>query len=251
MKPMTLEEVRAVFAAGVAGEAWAGDPSAASVTPRDRKRRRIIEAGTSLFIRHGYRKASMDDVAREAGVAKGTLYLYFRAKRDLLIAAVAEEKRRSAARIEPLLDASLAARRRLREYVRLAFVLASEMPLTARLMSGDREVLLALDEFDPAAVRGMQELQESILGAFVAPVLEGRAAADRAELGERCRVLLAVLYAVGTILDERVRRDLPVARFAEVVSAMLVNGIAAAGPRAGRPAGSPRGRAARGKGGGA
>lgn len=40
----------------------------------------IIAAGEKLFGRFGYRRTSMDDIAREAGVAKGTLYLYFDGK---------------------------------------------------------------------------------------------------------------------------------------------------------------------------
>ncbi|MBS48736.1 MULTISPECIES: TetR/AcrR family transcriptional regulator [Sphingobium] len=40
----------------------------------------IVEATRILFVRHGYRRTSMDDIAREAGVAKATLYLHFSGK---------------------------------------------------------------------------------------------------------------------------------------------------------------------------
>lgn len=40
----------------------------------------IIDATRTLFVRHGYRRTSMDDIAREAGVAKATLYLHFNGK---------------------------------------------------------------------------------------------------------------------------------------------------------------------------
>ena len=38
-----------------------------------------------LFERLGYRRTSVDEVARQAGVAKGTVYLYFKTKADLLV----------------------------------------------------------------------------------------------------------------------------------------------------------------------
>lgn len=41
---------------------------------------RIVEAARILFIRHGYRRTSMDDIAGEAGLAKATLYLHFSGK---------------------------------------------------------------------------------------------------------------------------------------------------------------------------
>lgn len=40
----------------------------------------LLRAARALFVRYGVRRTSMDDVAREAGVAKGTLYLAFDSK---------------------------------------------------------------------------------------------------------------------------------------------------------------------------
>ena len=40
----------------------------------------ILDAAQQLFAQFGYRRTVMDDIAREAGVAKGTLYLYFDSK---------------------------------------------------------------------------------------------------------------------------------------------------------------------------
>ncbi len=45
----------------------------------------IIEAATEIFAQHGYHKARMNSIAKEANVAEGTIYLYFRNKEDLLI----------------------------------------------------------------------------------------------------------------------------------------------------------------------
>jgi TetR/AcrR family transcriptional regulator, fatty acid metabolism regulator protein len=48
------------------------------------KRALILRAATRVFARHGYFNAQVADLAREAGVAAGTVYLYFRSKDDLL-----------------------------------------------------------------------------------------------------------------------------------------------------------------------
>jgi TetR/AcrR family fatty acid metabolism transcriptional regulator len=56
--------------------------------PRPRtadKRRRILEAAVHVFARRGYFAARVSDVARKAGVADGTIYLYFRGKEDILV----------------------------------------------------------------------------------------------------------------------------------------------------------------------
>jgi TetR/AcrR family fatty acid metabolism transcriptional regulator len=49
------------------------------------KRRRILDAAVRVFARKGYFAARVSDVARKAGVADGTIYLYFRSKEDLLV----------------------------------------------------------------------------------------------------------------------------------------------------------------------
>lgn len=46
----------------------------------------ILEAAEDLLIRKGYHNASMDEIAAQAGVAKGTLYQHFPAKEDLFLA---------------------------------------------------------------------------------------------------------------------------------------------------------------------
>jgi AcrR family transcriptional regulator len=49
----------------------------------DGKRETILAAALELFGRYGYRRTSIDDIAREAGIAKGTVYLYVENKEAL------------------------------------------------------------------------------------------------------------------------------------------------------------------------
>ena len=49
------------------------------------KRQRILEAATYVFARKGYFAARVSDIAKKAGVADGTIYLYFRNNEDILV----------------------------------------------------------------------------------------------------------------------------------------------------------------------
>lgn len=49
------------------------------------KREAILRAAIAVFARRGFFGAQVADIAREAGVAAGTVYLYFRSKDDLLV----------------------------------------------------------------------------------------------------------------------------------------------------------------------
>jgi len=53
-----------------------------------RRRAAILRAAVGVFARHGYRDTNLQDVAGALGVAKGTLYLYYRGKEQLFLAAV-------------------------------------------------------------------------------------------------------------------------------------------------------------------
>jgi len=73
-----------------------GQPPERPSAPDERKLReeRLLDAATTLLVRWGYRKTTIDDVAREAGVGKGTIYLHWKDKTDLFRAAIWREQQR-------------------------------------------------------------------------------------------------------------------------------------------------------------
>ncbi len=63
--------------------------TAKSAAPRlNNKRATILRAAGKVFARRGYFNSKVADIAREAGVADGTVYLYFKNKDDVLISLV-------------------------------------------------------------------------------------------------------------------------------------------------------------------
>ncbi len=64
----------------------------------------LMDAALELFVEKGFAATRLDDVAKRAGVSKGTLYLYFDSKEDLLKAVVREGY------VSPIADAELYAR---------------------------------------------------------------------------------------------------------------------------------------------
>ncbi|MBB97199.1 MAG: TetR family transcriptional regulator [Rhodobacteraceae bacterium] len=53
-------------------------------TSPDTKQQAILESAASAFASYGYRKTSMDDIARASGVSRPALYVHFRNKQDIL-----------------------------------------------------------------------------------------------------------------------------------------------------------------------
>ena len=48
----------------------------------------ILDAADRLLARYGYRKMTMEDLAQEVGIGKGTIYLHFRSKEDLVLSHI-------------------------------------------------------------------------------------------------------------------------------------------------------------------
>jgi TetR/AcrR family fatty acid metabolism transcriptional regulator len=75
---------------------------------RGDKREAILRAATDVFAGRGFFNAQVADVARAAGVAAGTVYLYFRSKDDLLVSIFERTMREAIADaracVEPLDD---------------------------------------------------------------------------------------------------------------------------------------------------
>jgi AcrR family transcriptional regulator len=55
------------------------------------KRKAILEAAIKLFSRKGYEQTSIEELAREAGIGKGTVYSYFQTKKEIVRAFCEEE----------------------------------------------------------------------------------------------------------------------------------------------------------------
>jgi AcrR family transcriptional regulator len=71
----------------------------APATADEGKRRQIVDGARQVFMAHGFDAASMGEIARVAGVSKGTLYVYFKSKEELFEAIVRQECQANAEQI--------------------------------------------------------------------------------------------------------------------------------------------------------
>lgn len=85
--------------------------------PEDPRRRRLMEVAITVFLRFGFRKTSMDEVAQAAGLSRQGLYLHFGTKEELFRASV-----------QHLLDGALAEA--------AACFANEELPVAGRLVGG-------------------------------------------------------------------------------------------------------------------
>jgi AcrR family transcriptional regulator len=85
----------------------------------ERKKTAILDAARAVFSRKGYADAAVEDVAEEAHIAKGTVYLYFKSKEEMYLAALAKDIRAMSAESRQKMEAATSFRDKLRVFLRV------------------------------------------------------------------------------------------------------------------------------------
>lgn len=104
---------------------------------------RILDAAGELMIKLGYRKVTIEDVARRAEIGKGTVYLHWRTKEQLFESLILRESLQLFAELTEALRAEPEIIRPHRYYP-LVFLATRRRPLLHAVTTGDTELLGSL-----------------------------------------------------------------------------------------------------------
>ena len=98
------------------------------------KPQQIIDAAVRVFARNGFYNSRVSDIAREAGIASGTIYLYFKTKDDILVALFREKMAEFVSTLRKDIAAEPDAPAKLRRLVRLHFETLQAQPDMAEVV---------------------------------------------------------------------------------------------------------------------
>ena len=216
MSVWTYERMKALL------DQYAPDPE--TLDARGRKWKRIIDAASELFAEQGYRKTSVDEIARHAGISKATFYQYFKTKGEVLWYAIGYEKKEYFAEIKPIFDKGIPAMERLKLYLRIVLQLTQKMPITSKLMRGSRDLMHAVSELPRDEMKKLEPIRYDFLGEFIREAAAPRELSDD-EVRERVQVLVALNLMATQVDDPNVRGEMTVGRFAYVFADMVIDGL--------------------------
>ncbi|WP_214321926.1 TetR/AcrR family transcriptional regulator [Nonomuraea sediminis] len=152
---------------------------------------RILDAAGELILRWGYDKTTIDDVAKQADVAKGTIYLHWKTREELFAALLRRERVRMLAQVRQARPETL------RD---LLVLLATELlrrPLMRAMLVSDTEVLgkLARQRQSGSSSMELGTAFEDYLGRLV------KLGVLRADLtpGEHVLVISSTVYGFMTL----------------------------------------------------
>lgn len=187
------------------------------------KREAILRAAITVFARCGYFNSKVADIAREAGVADGTVYLYFKSKEEILHSifdrSVEEALEAARKRVEPLTDP----REKLRQIAHLHL----------ERLGADRDLAVVFQVELRGSTKFMEEFSAAGFAEYLALIRstfeEGqRAGMFRADLNPLvvAKVLFGALDEMATnwILSKRRYKLAPMA---DQVLDIFLNGVRA------------------------
>ncbi len=202
----------------------------------DDRRQQILKAALDVFMRYGYRRATMDDIAREVGKSRPALYLSFPSKEALLIGVVEMGHDAMFRAIEAGLPGQGSLSARLEYVFELwsvrSFEQIARSPAASELMNGN--YAFASDVFE----RGAKRLEAILSGIIRAGVAAPAALHPSAEV--RARIMIAAAHGFKTVAKDTQEMR----AFLHDLVRMTVAGLPAEGGPS-RPPRPPRPRKAR------
>ena len=159
----------------------------------------IVRSALAVFARKGFAAAKLDDIAAEAGISKGALYLYFATKEDIFAAVVEQTLAPSLRAIETLANQP-------RPFVELARAIAQILPAIAKTapVAGIAKMVIGEARNFPELARLWHERLVNPIVTAVAGAVE--AAQARGELRpadpRACAISLASGLLIGLIWND-------------------------------------------------
>ncbi len=137
----------------------------------DGRRERILRAALEVFATHGFHQALLDDVAKAAGVGKGTIYLYVPDKEGLLLEAIRHQMEEHEKLIHSRMSAVGDPVEKLRQLITLDFQHLIHNVELARVVVAERAAL----GFSPQFQESMATMRRQRKELVIALMKEGQA----------------------------------------------------------------------------
>lgn len=185
------------------------------------KRDAILNAATHVFARRGFFNAQVADVARSAGVAAGTVYLYFRNKDDLLVSLFERTMRDAIAEGRTALQGLVDPIERLRRMARLHL----------ERLGRDRDLAIVFQVELRQSTKFMERFSSTLLRDYLGIIRQAIADGQAAGLFRNDLGATVAAKALFGALDEMAtnwilsRRRYPLAAQADLIVDLFVNGV--------------------------
>ncbi|MEU0566568.1 helix-turn-helix domain-containing protein [Nonomuraea sp. NPDC005983] len=176
----------------------------------DERADRILDAAGELLVAWGYRRVTIEDVARRAGIGKGTVYLHFNTKEVLFLTVLMREQARLLDRFLGAFEAD-PSHALPSELARLTYLLVHEDPIVQVIVTGDTETLGVLARSGADHVGPLMKARRRTIADYFEVMREHGVVRDDLAPEERLHAFTAILTGFLTVdpyrTDDEISRE--------------------------------------------
>jgi len=199
-----------------------------SIEPKDSSsysiQKKLVKVATNHFVRFGYRKANIAEIALAAGIGKGTIYLHFENKKELFLTCLISEDRKLLPQLEII--ESLPEEEKLRAFLAAIFNFTLTSPLNRALLSRSQDFTALIEEIDTKILKEKDKLfNEYVINKLISPLSSTLNAKEKKTITSAINL---VTLAIGYLPD--MAFDLPghqidTDNFAKTLAMIIEHGI--------------------------
>jgi len=186
------------------------------------KRKKILDAAVHTFARKGFYNTKIAEIARDAGIADGTVYLYFKNKDAILITIFEETVAKIIENIRETLSLKRTPQEKIREFVRLHLETVEANPdLAAVMMLELRQSNRFIKEY---AGTGLLDYL-AVIGEIIREGQEANCFRRDIEVGIAKRMLFGALDEISTLWVLLAEKKYDMQKSAEQISSLFLQGL--------------------------
>lgn len=184
----------------------------------------IMDAAERLLSLYGYSKTTVDDIAQEAGIGKGTIYLHFRGKEEIAVSFIDRVNQRVRTRLEEIVASKAPPAEKMRQ-----MLIARVMVRLDAARNHDKSIDELLAAVRPVLISCRQRWHEAEAEVIAQVLREGRTKGEF-EFGDDMAAARTLVLATNAVLPynlstrqlgERDEIELATSQIAE----LLLNGL--------------------------
>jgi len=185
---------------------------------------KLVEIATNHFVKFGYRKANIAEIAIDAGIGKGTVYLHFENKKELFLTCLITEDQKLLPQLE--IVENLPKKEQLRAFLEAVFNFTLTSPLNRALLSRSQDFTALIQEIDINILEDKDKLfNEYMIKKLINPLSSNLNAQEKKTITSAINLLTLAIGYLPDIAFDMPGQQIDTDDFSKTLAILIERGI--------------------------
>ena len=185
---------------------------------------KLVEIATNHFVKFGYRKANIAEIAIDAGIGKGTVYLHFENKKELFLTCLITEDQKLLPQLE--IVENLPKKEQFRAFLEAVFNFTLTSPLNRALLSRSQDFTALIQEIDINILEDKDKLfNEYMIKKLINPLSSNLNAQEKKTITSAINLLTLAIGYLPDIAFDMPGQQIDTDDFSKTLAILIERGI--------------------------